>query len=1161
MLFNIPKILKKLKLSKIRTDQLSKYCNEYIDIRNLEFASIDKVTLKLDLYLPSKEYDCPLPLIVWIHGGDWRGFDWEYGDKYPCPAARMAGRGYAVASLNYRLGKFATFPAQLKDCKSAIKWLRTNSIKYNINKNNIGIWGASGGATLAMLLGSTNGDLESRDSKTGGSSEYIKAVVDCFGPVLFSELDEDYYLDDRPGSVHHNIPGSSYYNWLRDLDNIKQMASASPLAYVTQKSPPALIIHGFEDPVVSISQSLRLFSDLKNVKAKPTLNVVNNAGHGLNSLYADDLIDAFFDKHLMKKKHDKDKMLDKVCITLGPDKYKTYKKQFGINSLFTKDISPLFKGVNLSDWNFPIISENFGSFSNSFYSKEVGGLVSYQIYLPPSYASSKNRRYPVIYFLITPDNNPSWLYNISKRLNNAILSAQSPELIMISVTTHPDGLKPLGIIYNKPLKGDLMFYNDFIPYIDSKYRTIPDRTGRAIEGHCIGGIFALRLAFFKPELFSAVSSFQPQEKPDVFHSYLPTARKAKNMIYNWDIKSRVIGFNDDYMCSVKFLKSLHQRLLDSGFNNCLEIINGTHHGSLRIYDDQIKNPFQFYVDTFNKNKPYTYYNPKSQYAFIKRNIIYSNNNSTKLKLDLYLPKNSVEKSPIVIWIHGSDWRGKLWRNGSKEYCPITYLVDYGYAVASIEYRLSKEAQFPAQIIDCKSSLPWLKENAGKYNLDPSRIAVCGASSGGHLAALMGTTNGKNHFESQNTNIDQIYNIQAVIDCFGPVDFTKLDSMHRKGCYEQRINQNKADSAVSQLLGVPLSKGVDKANAANPISYIDKKAPPFLILHGINDSIVPYNQSCLLYNALVNSGAISYLEIINDAGHGLESLNAEIKIKAFLDKYLKEESRNHIDCLSINNDSIISTTGNLSFNLFKDPLTKETTHTKYKSFYSETICEEISYLIYKPPSYEKEKKLHYPVVYWLHDKDESPRDNILYAFILDQSIKAGVAPEMIVVFINGKARSRYRNTSDQGPIEKIIIKDLISHVDSTYRTKSERKYRAIEGIGMGGEGAARLAFKYPNIFGLVTIIGGELGINNTEDSLGECLIRNLESIKIDMLIRLINIKDVKYNYSCSEELRRLLRKHYIPHEWLVSEISTNDLLISYMDANLDIFKFYSDAFIL
>jgi enterochelin esterase-like enzyme len=156
----------------------------------------------------------------------------------------------------------------------------------------------------------------------------------------------------------------------------------------------------------------------------------------------------------------------------------------------------------------------------------------------------------------------------------------------------------------------------------------------------------------------------------------------------------------------------------------------------------------------------------------------------------------------------------------------------------------------------------------------------------------------------------------------------------------------------------------------------------------------------------------------------------------------------------------------------DPNRTEPAGMRYRTFRSQLAGSEVSYLIYLPPGYETNTAKHYPVVYWLHGYGGNPRAASVFVSALDTAIRRGKAPAMIVVGVNGLPASFYCDSMDgKWPVERIIIKELIPHVDQTYRTLAKRESRAVEGFSMGGYGAAHLGFKYPGVFGIVSIRSG------------------------------------------------------------------------------------------
>lgn len=242
-------------------------------------------------------------------------------------------------------------------------------------------------------------------------------------------------------------------------------------------------------------------------------------------------------------------------------------------------------------------------------------------------------------------------------------------------------------------------------------------------------------------------------------------------------------------------------------------------------------------------------------------IEYVSGGHERNKLDLYLPKQEggekqkVGRLPLIIWIHGGAWMA-----GNKKTCPAIRFVQKGYAVASINYRLSQHATFPAQIEDCKAAVRWLRANAEKYNLDPNSFGAWGASAGGHLVALLGTAGDVNDFD-KGENLNFSSRVQAVCDYFGPTDFLKMAE------FPGTMRHNDANSPESRLVGGAIAEKKEACRRASPITYVNKDDPPFLIVHGDADPLVPYNQSELLYEALCKAGVQAKLHLVKGGGHG------------------------------------------------------------------------------------------------------------------------------------------------------------------------------------------------------------------------------------------------------------------------------------------------------
>ena len=226
-----------------------------------------------------------------------------------------------------------------------------------------------------------------------------------------------------------------------------------------------------------------------------------------------------------------------------------------------------------------------------------------------------------------------------------------------------------------------------------------------------------------------------------------------------------------------------------------------------------------------------------------------------LKLDLHFPLNK-KGSPLVVWIHGGGWY-----KGSKNDCKIDWLSKHGYSVASISYRLSQVAKFPAQIHDCKGAIRWLRANDEKYGYNCDRLVVAGASAGGYLATLLGTSHEVEALEGNiGGNLSHKSSVSAIIDFYGPTDF-----ILRSRTQPQRAN--KVGSVVYNLLGGGADKKVKLAKLASPVTHVTKDDPPILIFHGDKDQTVLIDQSEAIRNAYSKNDLSVEMNILKGKKHG------------------------------------------------------------------------------------------------------------------------------------------------------------------------------------------------------------------------------------------------------------------------------------------------------
>lgn len=258
-------------------------------------------------------------------------------------------------------------------------------------------------------------------------------------------------------------------------------------------------------------------------------------------------------------------------------------------------------------------------------------------------------------------------------------------------------------------------------------------------------------------------------------------------------------------------------------------------------------------------------------------IEYATADNHRLLLDLYLPKTK-EQPPLLVWIHGGAWRA-----GSKNNMPLSELVQHGFAVASVDYRLSPVAKFPAQIHDIKAAIRFLRGSAEKYGYNADKIGILGSSAGGHLVALMGVTNGNQQLEGDLGDFDnESSSVQAIVDYYGPTNFLTILPQSTPHGLSVRI------PALKLLLGDRPEKKPDLARLASPVFHVDDKAPPLLMIHGDQDPQVPINQSHELQAKYVQHQRDVTFKVIHGGAHGgPEFFDAERMqlVENFLRKHL------------------------------------------------------------------------------------------------------------------------------------------------------------------------------------------------------------------------------------------------------------------------------------
>ena len=264
-------------------------------------------------------------------------------------------------------------------------------------------------------------------------------------------------------------------------------------------------------------------------------------------------------------------------------------------------------------------------------------------------------------------------------------------------------------------------------------------------------------------------------------------------------------------------------------------------------------------------------------ADTQADIQYAKVGDVSLKLDLHRPQG--ENPPLIVYVHGGGWRG-----GSKKDVPIGKLLDRGYAIASVDYRLSTQAVFPAQVHDIKAAIRVLRANAGVFHINATKIGILGSSAGGHLAALVGVSNGSPELEGKvGEHLDQSSDVQVIVSFFGASNLETILSQSTPRGLEMRI------PALKLLLGDTPDKKPELAKLASPVNHLDKNDPPLLLIHGDADPQMPPQQSQELAKAYEALGLPVTLIVMPGSKHGGKEFYDDERtaiVAKFLDKVLR-----------------------------------------------------------------------------------------------------------------------------------------------------------------------------------------------------------------------------------------------------------------------------------
>jgi acetyl esterase/lipase len=255
-------------------------------------------------------------------------------------------------------------------------------------------------------------------------------------------------------------------------------------------------------------------------------------------------------------------------------------------------------------------------------------------------------------------------------------------------------------------------------------------------------------------------------------------------------------------------------------------------------------------------------------------VEYAQADGRSLLLDVYETSDRKQPAPLIVWVHGGAWRA-----GSRTRVPVTALTKHGFTIASVDYRLSPVARFPAQVHDIKAAIRFLRSNASAYGIDPDRIAIAGNSAGGHLAALVGVTNQHKELEGDIGTANVSSDVQAIVSYYGASNLQTILSqstphglsvrvpalellLGKEVCHRLRDGDRRGDDKAAQP-----EANLKIAKLASPVEHVDKSDPPLLLLHGDQDPQMPINQAHELFGRYKKLNRIVEFEVIYGSAHG------------------------------------------------------------------------------------------------------------------------------------------------------------------------------------------------------------------------------------------------------------------------------------------------------
>jgi endo-1,4-beta-xylanase len=542
--------------------------------------------------------------------------------------------------------------------------------------------------------------------------------------------------------------------------------------------------------------------------------------------------------------------------------------------------------------------------------------------------------------------------------------------------------------------------------------------------------------------------------------------------------------------------------------------------------------------------------------------------------------------PVVVLLHGGRYgKAATYGLGRSTQSPTADFIRAGWAVYSIDYRPNDKISI--EPIETEDTLEAIKAVRQYSFIDSKRVGLLGASHGGNVLSRV---------------IARI-DAQGAILC-APATFDLIEVKKAAGRGEPVVpilkkliaDMEKTHGAAAE----EIEKDPAKFGYSSAMTEVAKVRCPLLIINGRNDDNSPVSTIDAYVQQLRAAGKPVETYLPKNGPHGFyfgrpeipETKEATRLAVAFFQQRFRKEAPSPGPLPRGGEGQVRGqqpTRYEYGPMTWVDPDRTEPEGTKYKTFPSKAIKADVSYLVYLPPDYDQAKTMRYPVLYYLHASGGTPRrDATAIVVRLDKAIRAGRVDPMIVIFPNGlRGATMYCDSRDGAyPVETVILKDLIPHVDATYRTVASREGRAVEGFSMGGYGAAHFGFKYPDVFGVVSIqappllgpelksplparawsklfptaMGCDLEYFRANDPFS-LIPKNADALRDRTVIRIVtHVEDENWLAPRCEDLHQLLMKHTIPHHFLfLSNVKSHNraqVLDSMGDAG---WAFFSSAF--